>query len=364
MRLSLKRLLIFAYLTICAFLSFINYRHTIADYDQSDQPSKIDSDHSRSATSASIDHHADHPINRSGLIDQKLNLWQRLKNDFMQELAAVIPQRILFPFARDPIEKTLISDQDKSIIDKALWPEESTMSDRIVAQIEYTLDSPQISAPDHDDQKKSILIFLPHGLRSWNVEAGDKEFKRQQCRISNCRLTDYRSEADKADAVVFRNHFSGGFERHSENQIWIFYTLESPENTPSLILFKDTINWTATYRFDSDLVTPYEKFRTYPDQEVMIRKQSILINYAQNKTKQVAWFVSNCLTSNRRQEYAQRLMQHIQVDIYGTCGPLKCSRYDPKCGQLLDNEYRFYLAFENSNCRDYITEKFFVQGLQ
>ena len=31
---------------------------------------------------------------------------------------------------------------------------------------------------------------------------------------------------------------------------------------------------------------------------------------------------------------------------------------------MLDTDYKFYLAFENSNCVDYITEKFFVNGLK
>lgn len=52
------------------------------------------------------------------------------------------------------------------------------------------------------------------------------------------------------------------------------------------------------------------------------------------------------------------------MDIYGACGNYKCPRSTAdKCFDILDNDYKFYLAFENSNCRDYITEKFFVNAL-
>lgn len=86
-------------------------------------------------------------------------------------------------------------------------------------------------------------------------------------------------------------------------------------------------------------------------------------DYAANKTKKVAWFVSNCGARNGRLAYARELAKYIPVDIYGTCGPLKCPRTDHRCFELLERDYKFYLAFENSNCRDYITEKFYVNGL-
>ena len=52
------------------------------------------------------------------------------------------------------------------------------------------------------------------------------------------------------------------------------------------------------------------------------------------------------------------------MDIYGECGSQKCPRASKDCYKILNSQYKFYLAFENSNCVDYITEKFFVNGLQ
>lgn len=87
-------------------------------------------------------------------------------------------------------------------------------------------------------------------------------------------------------------------------------------------------------------------------------------NYAENKTKKVAWFVSNCNAKNARLEYAKELQKHIEVDIYGRCGNLRCARRDgEQCMDILRRDYKFYLAFENSNCKDYVTEKFFVNAL-
>lgn len=59
----------------------------------------------------------------------------------------------------------------------------------------------------------------------------------------------------------------------------------------------------------------------------------------------------------------KELQKYMSVDIFGSCGPLKCNRVtnqsenDP-CRQMLDN-YKFYLSFENSLWEDYVTEKLF-----
>jgi hypothetical protein len=46
----------------------------------------------------------------------------------------------------------------------------------------------------------------------------------------------------------------------AESQIWIFNTLEAPTSFPKdYFKARNNINWTATYRLDSDIVLPYYK---------------------------------------------------------------------------------------------------------
>ncbi|XP_069169702.1 alpha-(1,3)-fucosyltransferase C-like [Procambarus clarkii] len=73
-----------------------------------------------------------------------------------------------------------------------------------------------------------------------------------------------------------------------------------------------------------------------------------------------AWFVSHCDAISGREQLVATLRRWVEVDQYGRCGGLSCSLHQSdKCDLLLNTHYKFYLSFENSLCRDYVTEKFF-----
>ena len=47
----------------------------------------------------------------------------------------------------------------------------------------------------------------------------------------------------------------------------------------------------------------------------------------------------------------KQMKKSVEVDVYGKCGKLKCDRSDEAgCYTQLENNYRFYLSFENSVC--------------
>ncbi|XP_046452752.1 glycoprotein 3-alpha-L-fucosyltransferase A-like [Daphnia pulex] len=68
--------------------------------------------------------------------------------------------------------------------------------------------------------------------------------------------------------------------------------------------------------------------------------------------------MSNCVTPVRRENYVQQLSsKYIPEDIFGSCTNMQnCSQ---KCYDMLRNDYKFYLAFENTWCPDYVTKKFY-----
>lgn len=79
------------------------------------------------------------------------------------------------------------------------------------------------------------------------------------------------------------------------------------------------------------------------------------------KKKAAAWFVSNCKsTPSNRIDLVKKLQENgIEVDIFGKCGNLTLPKNSNTELKLLEDNYKFYLSFENSLCEDYVTEKLF-----
>ncbi|XP_072945295.1 alpha-(1,3)-fucosyltransferase C-like isoform X2 [Epargyreus clarus] len=215
---------------------------------------------------------------------------------------------------------------------------------------------------------------------------GQRGFIEQNCSAINCYVTDNRhffgyGNMSKFDAVAFNGRNMKNLIRPQLPQLryphqkYIFFNMESADNYPVCDeIFDDFFNWTATYRLDSDILFPYILIRN-SDGEAVGPKVDMeweedfgeidedLAYRLQGKSKAAAWFVSHCSSRSGRQELVNKLQNSLAkygmtVDIYGSCGPLKCP-IDKKasCDAILERDYYFYLSFENSFAEDYVTEK-------
>ncbi|XP_055691715.1 alpha-(1,3)-fucosyltransferase C-like isoform X2 [Lutzomyia longipalpis] len=172
----------------------------------------------------------------------------------------------------------------------------------------------------------------------------------------------YLPKIEMFDAVLFsgQNHRRVG---------WSFPKVRSPHQ----FYVKELYNLTMTYRRDSDIYWPYgfisDRNLTYlsaadePNWRKPVFDDQIDPELKENirrKNKTAAWFVSNCNAESNRTDLNRIMQTIIDVDVYGKCGSLECPR-DKKdnCYRLVEQHYFFYFSFENSLCRDYITEKVF-----
>lgn len=186
-------------------------------------------------------------------------------------------------------------------------------------------------------------------------------------------MLSYQSEdlAD-ADAVVFHLHLTQSPmelpKKHDSNQLWIFLTDESPFNTffyknQKLGDYNFLFNWSMSYKMDSDIPIPYGRTIPFISKISKINSKPI-----KKKDKLAAILSSNCVGNNKRWAYVRKLKLILDkdLDIFGRCAEgndTACpGHFDKDCSIL--NEYKFYLAFENSNCQQYITEKVFWNGYQ
>ena len=238
-----------------------------------------------------------------------------------------------------------------------------------------TASNSQVNLLEHSatSSTKTILIWNAYSRFELKVFGeGGSTFRRHKCAFSDCYITDNKSHSalEDFDAVIFNmpslsiRKFPLNKRRRPE-QRYIFFTQESAAYIAEDVQkFNHLFNWTMTYATNSDIPYTYGQVDRLPTSP-MFTETNVEVNYASGKTKLVAWFISHCLTQSRREKYVSILRKHIDVDIYGGCYTLKCAMNHSSqtsqshCYDMLERDYKFYLAFENSFCGGYVTEKFF-----
>lgn len=241
----------------------------------------------------------------------------------------------------------------------------------------------------HEQKLKAVQLITPRFENpNWSfMNLGKYPF--ENCPESRCyafRSKSYfHSPQEKSDGIIVHSkelfYMPSKMYSRSPKQLWLFYTLEPQQlsfcsNYYRLSDFDDWFNLTATFKTDSDIPLSYRDFSEWTDltnDKLYVEKYQKLSQFKNltsfaldltTKTKKatIVWFVSHCYTSSRREHYVKELSKYVNIDMFGKCASGKnkdpCSQMGSKECRFFLNRYKFRLAFENSLCDDYISEKF------
>ncbi|MBT4522766.1 MAG: hypothetical protein HOC23_22430 [Halieaceae bacterium] len=177
-------------------------------------------------------------------------------------------------------------------------------------------------------------------------------------------FTTDRDRLPDVDAVWFHGPSIQEMPNRSEKtQPWVLMSMESDVNYPYLKnpLVRAYFDVLMTYRLDSDVPCIYPNWNQYGDFLEQPPSRS-----GASEGALAAYIASNPVAY--RDQYIAELMHHIAVDSLGSC--LNNRRIDTfveggwsegAWSSILDvmKQYKFYLAFENSQTIDYVTERVF-----
>ncbi|KAK3092479.1 hypothetical protein FSP39_003418 [Pinctada imbricata] len=204
-----------------------------------------------------------------------------------------------------------------------------------------------------NDTRRTILFWTKFFQDKWDINS--ESFAK--CN-HNCRVTYDKDELSNADALLF--HFTdvpdeSPPEVRNLDQPWLIFMHESTVHIwANWNRYYHFFNWTVAYRSDSSVFYPYRSVKYRPNAR---RYRQIEIA---NKTKFAYTAVSNNNAFSHRYKILNDLRKiNKNVDFYGTSYGKKCEVKDFYCLKKENvGKYFFRFAFENSNCKDYVTEKY------
>nr|CAH04178.1 alpha3-fucosyltransferase [Tetraodon nigroviridis] len=183
---------------------------------------------------------------------------------------------------------------------------------------------------------------------------------QQRYNISNCLLSDDTSTASTADVVVFHQQELGSGRvplpprrQRPASQRWVWLSLEPPANMANLSRLNSLFNWTMSFRRDADVPVPYGR--------TVLGADGRAGRVPLNRSCLVSWVVSKYQPEQARSAFYRSLSRHLPVQVYGrwTRRPLSSRELLPTIAKCY-----LYLSLENSQARDYISEKLWRNAFQ
>jgi hypothetical protein len=175
-----------------------------------------------------------------------------------------------------------------------------------------------------------------------------------------CEFSTDLRRLSEAAAVVFHVPDLDDVPRLKKyrGQLWAGWCMESAQNVPLLAdpRFEALFDLRMTYERRSDVWAPYLPYeRDF---------EAALATPVPPKTAAapVCMFQTSDFNKNGRNEYAAELMRSLPVHSYGRHlhnRDIEGPDDGRETKMRLFGSYRFCIAFENSVCEDYVTEKFF-----
>lgn len=211
-----------------------------------------------------------------------------------------------------------------------------------------------------EDVIHEILFYRKADI--YLLDHHNRRLQTMQCPYKNCRFTEDISRLGSSSGVVFTlSHGKLGISppRKYPGQVWVFTDIEPPIINNAFghrhRHWNNLMNWSMTYRTDSDILKSFALLEEKPPNEVVNEDYSAIFAA---KTGFAVWLVSNCGSDvmSSRSEFVQELQKYIPVDIFGKCGSRELDRKNPRTTIA---QYKFFFAFENSLCLDYVSEKFY-----
>ncbi|XP_068194406.1 4-galactosyl-N-acetylglucosaminide 3-alpha-L-fucosyltransferase 9-like [Antennarius striatus] len=204
-----------------------------------------------------------------------------------------------------------------------------------------------VSNRSNDDVITLLMWTWPSEKR------GELNWCSSRYNIEGCFITPDRNFYNKADGVIFHHQY---IHKNGSNlpklcrpvfQKWIWLNGESPTRSVRIPMIENLFNLTSNYRQDSKIPVPYGVLVPADGKEEFVLPR---------KNKLVCWIVSNWKPTYARVKYFNEFKKHIKVNTYGSAFGVHISR---KEYLSTITSCKFYLGFENSIDRDYITEKFY-----